>query len=147
MQTVQQLKIMGVPVNQVCLMAGAIDNDSLAGEADYLAAAQYAERVAVLYSPSDTVLQYAYPAGNLLSAFIHWTATSDAALGFTGPTPASSDDSAIPVEVSATGILKSAAVNHSDYIPNASGPPSAKQLAAARYANLVLSGVVPLKYE
>jgi esterase/lipase superfamily enzyme len=147
MQTVQQLKIMGVPVNQVCLMAGAIDNDSLAGEADYLAAAQYAERVAVLYSPSDTVLQYAYPAGNLLSAFIHWTATSDAALGFTGPTPASSDDSGIPVEVSATGILKSAAVNHADYIPNASGPPSAKQLAAARYANLVLSGVAPLKYE
>jgi esterase/lipase superfamily enzyme len=147
MQTVQQLKIMGVPVSQVCLMAGAIDNDSLAGEAAYLAAAQYADRVAVLYSPSDTVLQYAYPAGNLLSAFLHWTATSNAALGFTGPLAAPTDNQPIPQEVQATAIQKSAAVNHSDYIPNAVGPPSSKQMAAARYANLVLSGVAPLKYE
>ena len=146
MQTVQQLKIIGVPVSQVCLMAGAIDNNSLAGEAAYLAAAQYADRVAVLYSPSDTVLQYAYPAGNLLSSFLHWTATSNAALGFTGPLAAPTDQP-IPEEVQATGILKSAAVNHSDYIPNADGPPSSKQLAAARYANLVLSGAAPLKYE
>jgi esterase/lipase superfamily enzyme len=147
MQTVQQLKIMGVPVNQVCLMAGAIDNDSLAGEAAYVAAAQYADRVAVLYSPSDTVLQYAYPAGNALSAFMHWTATSNAALGFTGPQAPPAAVSAIPSQVEATGILKAAAVNHSDYIPNASGPPSAKQLAAARYANMVLSGASPLQYE
>ena len=146
MQTVQLLKIMGVPVNQICLMAGAIDNDSLAGETAYLAAAQFAERVAVLYSPSDTVLEYAYPAGNLLSAFIHWTATSDAALGFTGPTLASSGNAAIPAGVCATGIAKSAAVNHSDYLPNASGAPSDKQLAAARYANMVLSGAAQLEY-
>jgi esterase/lipase superfamily enzyme len=147
MQTVQQLKIIGVPVSQVCLMAGAIDNVSLAGEADYLAATQYAQRVAVLYSPSDTVLEYAYPAGNLLSAFLHWAPTSNAALGFTGPTTPSTDSVSIPPEVEATGIEKAAAVNHSDYIPNASGAPSSKQLAAARYANLVLSGVTPLKYE
>jgi hypothetical protein len=60
-------------------------------------------------------------------------------LEFTGPLAAPTDSQPIPEEVQATGIQKSAAVNHSDYIPNADGPPpSAKPLAAARYANLVL---------
>jgi esterase/lipase superfamily enzyme len=146
MQTVQQLKIKGVPVNQVCLMAGAIDNNSLAGTALYRGASEYAARVAVLYSPSDTVLKYAYPAGNILSAFLHWNATSDAALGYTGPKPASGADATIPAPVASTGIPTGDGVNHSDYIPSANVPPSAKQLAAARYANLVLSGALPLSY-
>jgi len=144
-QTVQQLKIIGATVDQVCLMAAAIDNDSLASMAEYRGAAEYASRVAVLYSPCDNVLKFAYPAGNLLSAFLHWTATSDAALGFTGPRPMSAD-AGIPSEVQATGIPSSAKVDHSDYIPNAVGPPSDKQLAAARYANSVLSGTALLNY-
>ena len=146
MQTVQQLKIMGVTVDQVCLLAAAIDNNSLASTAEYRAAAEYASRVAVLHSPSDHVLKFAYPAGNLLSAFLHWTATSDAALGFTGPTSASAPNGSVPGEVQATGIPAADQVDHSDYIPNAAGPPSDKQLAAARYANLVLSGAESLNY-
>jgi hypothetical protein len=145
MQTVQQLKTLGVPVDQVCLMAAAIDNNSLAS-ADYRGAAEYASRVAVLYSPCDTVLKFAYPAGNLLSAFLHWTATSDAALGFTGPKATSGPNGGIPADVQATGIPNTDNVAHSDYIPNASGPPSNKQLAAARYANLVLTGTSALVY-
>jgi esterase/lipase superfamily enzyme len=146
MQTVQQLKTLGVPVDQVCLMAGAIDNNSLAGASLYRGATEYAERVAVLYSPSDTVLKFAYPAGNVLSAFMHWSATSDAALGFTGPKAASGADGDIPPVVAATAIALTAGVKHSDYIPNASGPASDKQLAAARFANLVLSGAITLTY-
>ncbi|HWX78816.1 MAG TPA: alpha/beta hydrolase [Steroidobacteraceae bacterium] len=146
MQTVQQLKIMGVTVNQVCLMAAAIDNDSLASTTDYRPAAAYASRVAVLYSPCDDVLKYAYPAGNLLSAFLHWTATAEAALGFTGPSTGSAPNGSVPGKVRATGIPAAEQVGHSDYIPNAAGPPSDKQLAAARYANLVLSGTESLNY-
>jgi hypothetical protein len=146
MQTVQQLKIKGVPVGQVCLMAGAIDNNSLADAGHYRPAAEYAQRVAVLYSPGDKVLKYAYPAGNLLSAFLHWSATSDAALGYTGPKPAGGADASVPEGVVGTAIPAADDVNHSDYIPNAAGPPSAKQLAAARYANLVFSGAAPLTY-
>jgi esterase/lipase superfamily enzyme len=146
MQTVQQLKIKGVPVAQVCLMAGAIDNNSLADAGHYRPAAEYAERVAVLYSPSDKVLRYAYPAGNLLSAFLHWSATTDAALGYTGPRPAGGANAGIPACVVGTAIPAADEVNHSDYIPNGGGPASAKQLAAARYANLVFSGAAPLTY-
>jgi len=146
MQTVQQLKIMGVAVDQVCLMAAAIDNDSLAPMAEYSAAAAYAARLAVLYSPCDNVLRFAYPAGNLLSAFLHWTSTSDAALGFTGPRPGSAPNGSIPADIQATGIPAADQVDHSDYVPNADGAPSDKQFAAARYANLVLSGAAPLNY-
>lgn len=139
METVRQLRILSIDVGQVCLMAGAIDNDSLADSAEYRSAAQYAGRTAVLYSPSDNVLKLAYPAGNLLSAFLHWTETSDAALGYTGPHAASAPNGSVPSTVLATGIPKAAGVDHGDYLPSA--PPNSKQLSAARYANSVLAGV------
>jgi esterase/lipase superfamily enzyme len=144
MQTVRQLYIKGVEVAQVCLMAGAIDNNSLALTAAYRAAAQYSARTAVLYSPSDTVLKAAYPAGNLLSAFLHWSATTDAALGYTGPRVAS--DGVIPATVAATAIPAAAGVNHGDYLPHADGGAGAKQLSAARFANAVLAGEAQLIY-
>lgn len=143
MQTVVQLSAMGIPVDQVCLMAAAIDNDSLVSVADYKFAALYASRVAVLYSPADQVLKYAYPAGNMLSAFLHWTAASNNALGYTGPQSAGGG---LPAQIQATGIPLQIAVDHADYVPQAVWPPSDKQLAASRFANLVLSGGAPLKY-
>jgi Alpha/beta hydrolase of unknown function (DUF900) len=145
METVKQLYIMGAQVPQVCLMAGAIDDDSLAATADYRAAAQFAGRTAVLYSPSDMVLKAAYPAGNLLSAFLNWTPTTDAALGYVGPRTAPPDGT-VPSTVVATGIPAAAAVNHGDYLPNAAGPPSPKQLKAAAFANSVLAGSPQLIY-
>jgi esterase/lipase superfamily enzyme len=144
MQAVQQLYIKGFDVAQVCLMAAAIDNDSLAEVADYRAAAQYAGRTAVLYSPGDLVLKAAYPAGNLLSAFLHWSATTDTALGFAGPR--ASSDGSIPSNVTATGIPEPDKVNHGDYLPNYDGTANGMQLAAARYANAVLAGLEPLVY-
>jgi hypothetical protein len=146
MQTVMQLRTMATPVDQVCLMAAAIDNDSLASRSAYRGAAEFAGRVAVLSSPSDTVLRYAYPAGNILSAFIHWTATADAALGLLGPRAGSASDGPVPDAVVATGIPAAAGVLHSDYVPNAQPPPSAAQLAAARYVSEVLAGTAPLSY-
>ena len=142
MQTVQQLYIKSIDVAQVCLMAAAIDNDSLAEVANYRAAAQYAGRTAVLYSPSDMVLRAAYPAGNLLSAFLHWSATTDTALRFTGPRACS--DGSIADRVRATGIPAPNKVNHGDYLPNYDGTANCMQLLAARYANAVLAGLEPL---
>jgi Alpha/beta hydrolase of unknown function (DUF900) len=146
LQTIEQLRIMEIPVYQVCLMAGAVDNDCLASIAEFRAATLYALRTAVLYSPCNHVLEYAYPAGNLLSAFIHWTATTDAALGFTGPKAASGPSQNIPSQVQATGIPTQDAVDHGDYLPNANSDPSQKQLAAARYVNLVVGGSSTLTY-
>jgi len=146
METVRQLYIMGAQVPQVCLMAGAIDNDSLAAIAAYRAAVQYAGRIAVLYSPSDTVLKAAYPAGNVLSAFLNWTPTTNAALGYAGPRAAPAPNGDIPNTVTATGIPAAAGVNHGDYLPNVAGPPNNMQLSAAKYANAVLAGSPQLVY-
>jgi hypothetical protein len=146
MATVRHLWIMDIPVEQICLMAAAIDNDSLAAADAYRAATQCASRVAVLHSTCDTVLRYAYPAGNLLSAFMHWTATSDAALGYTGPRAASGTNGDIPGDVQHFGIPQSDAVTHSDYLPNAQGPATDKQLAAARYANSIVAGTLQVTY-
>jgi len=146
METVRQLWVRDIPVSQVCLMAGAIDNDSLATPHDYREAAGHATRVCVLYSASDTVLQYAYPIGNLVSAFLHWDATSDAALGFTGPCRSRSAPGDIPQDVLAVGIPGTAKVNHGDYLPGADGTCNPKQSTAARFANGMLRGTVPLSY-
>jgi Alpha/beta hydrolase of unknown function (DUF900) len=140
MQTVNQLRIMSVPVDQVCLMAGAIDGDSLASMAEYRSASTYASRIAALSSVSDRVLKFAYPAGNLLSAFIHWTRTTNAALGYQGPRAAAPPNGDIPRQVCSIVIPQSAGVDHGDYLPNASGPADPRQLAAAACANQVLRG-------
>ena len=146
MAAARQLYIMGAQVPQVCLMAGAIDNDSLADTADYRAAVQNIGRTAVLYSPSDMVLKAAYPAGNLLSAFLNWTSTTDAALGYAGPRAASPPNGDIPSTVTATGIPAADGVNHGDYLPSVPGPPNPMQLKAAVYANAVLAGNPQLVY-
>jgi Alpha/beta hydrolase of unknown function (DUF900) len=146
LETVRQLWIKNVAVAQVCLMAAAVDNDSLAGAVDYFNAAQYATRLGVLYSPSDRVLRDAYPLGNLLSAFIHWTATTDAALGYTGPRASASPPGNVPADVQGVGIAAADGVDHGDYLPSATGAFSAAQLAAARFANATLAGVTPLVY-
>ena len=144
METARHLWIKNAPVAQVCLMAGAIDNDSLADKAEYQGASQYAARVAVLYSPSDQVLKLAYPTGTLVSAFLHWTRTTDAALGFTGPR--ANPGESTPGTVVAVGIPATNGVDHGDYLPSPNGPPTAKQMSAASFANAALSGLTPLTY-
>jgi len=146
METVRQLWIRDIAVTQVCLMAAAIDNDSRAASAEYREAAAYAGNVCVLYSPADQVLQYAYPLGNLLSAFLHWNATTDGALGYTGPRAASGSGGTLPVHVQPVGIPTANQVNHGDYLPGADGQLNGKQRAAARFADAMLAGGVPLVY-
>jgi hypothetical protein len=75
---------MSMPVRQVTIMAGAVDDNALTGEfAD--AAAQIGE-ISVLSSAKDEVLTWAFPLGNLASGIIAvghpWW---HAALGHAGP--------------------------------------------------------------
>lgn len=146
METVRQLWIRGIPVSQVCLMAAAIDNDSLGVPVEYQRAAQFAARTGVLFSPSDTVLKDAYPIGNLLSAFLHAASTTDAALGYSGPLSVASEQILTPASVQACGIPLGNAVNHGDYLPNSAGAFNESQQKAARFANGMLVGVTPLVY-
>jgi hypothetical protein len=146
MQTLRQLWMKNIPVAQVCVMAAAVDNDSLGSTEEYFNAAQFAARVGVLYSPSDRVLEFAYPLGNLLSAFIHWTPTSNAALGYSGPCPCGSPPGAPPAGVHGVGIPAADGVDHGDYLPTPAGALNGRQQAAARFANSMLAGVTPLVY-
>ncbi len=146
METVRHLWIEDIPIAQVCVMAAAVDNDSLASAAQYFNAAQYASRVGALFSPSDRVLRYAYPLGNLVSAFLHWASTTDAALGYSGPRSSSAPPGTVPADVQGIGIPASAGVDHGDYLPSAGGVFNAKQQAAARFANAMLAGITPLTY-
>ncbi len=73
-------------LDRICLMAPAIDNDSLGrgGRFGYREATLAAERVAVLASEQDWVLQLAYPLGDLTQTILfgeRW----GRALGRTGP--------------------------------------------------------------
>jgi pimeloyl-ACP methyl ester carboxylesterase len=148
MRTVELLRQSGYPVAQVCLLAAAIDNDSLADAQTYRRAAAYTDRVAVLSSECDRVLQYAYPAGNLVQAFLHWQRTSNAALGRTGPRPCGSPPAPVPAQVSGQSVPASCKADHSDYLPSCDPAVAINpnQQAAAKFANTALGAVTPLAY-
>lgn len=77
----------GHPVERVCLMAPAIDNDSLgrAEQGGYREATLAAGQVAVLASEQDAVLRWAYPLGDLLQTVLFPRERAGRALGRTGP--------------------------------------------------------------
>ena len=87
MNTAQQIVRGASPaLDRVCLMAPAIDNDSLGrrGVTSYQEATLGADRVAVLASEQDLVLHLAYPIGDLAQTILfgeRW----GRALGRTGP--------------------------------------------------------------
>lgn len=73
-------------IDRICLMAPAIDNDSLGrvGTTCYQEATLAADRIAVLASEEDLVLQFAYPLGDLVQTVLfgeRW----GRALGRAGP--------------------------------------------------------------
>lgn len=148
MRTVELLRQHGYPVAQVCLLAAAIDNDSLADSNAYLRAAAFAQRTAVLSSHRDKVLQLAYPAGNLLQAFLHWQSTTDAALGRTGPRPCDAPPAGVPDQVLGRAIPDAADAGHGDYLPpsDPNQAVNAKQQAAAGFADKAIGSVTPLNY-
>lgn len=88
MNAAQQLFRHGgsIQLDRICLMAPAIDNDSLgrAGVTCYRDATLGSDRVAVLASEEDKVLRFAYPLGDLAQTILfgeRW----GRALGRTGP--------------------------------------------------------------
>ncbi len=122
-------------IGQICLMAAAIDDFSLADPDDYRAAVSTAERVAVLASHKDLVLKLVYPVGDFLQAFFFfWKDNVGLALGYHGPRPA--NDNSIPEPVFHLQIPDGKESGHGDYIP--SDPPSPNQLSAAKFADEVL---------
>ena len=71
-------------IDQICLMAGAVDDTCLSDPAVYRQAAAKAKRVTVMSSVNDRVLRFAYPAGDLLQAFIYADDIAGSALGYKG---------------------------------------------------------------
>lgn len=100
----------------VTLMAAAIDDTVLSDE--YQDAASQMQRISVLASPCDEVLEWAFPAGNLASGIItrgdpYW----HGALGRFGPNPADQ-----PQQLAPTAIIPNPwQFQHSSYI-NCGGP-------------------------
>jgi hypothetical protein len=134
-------------VRQVCLMAAAIDDSSLADPALYRSAVERASRVAVLASKNDRVLKLAYPAGDALQAFFFAQDTVDLALGYHGPR--SSGERTVPDRVVCEQIPNDRRSDHGHYIPDPAEPlPAAlaNQLSAARFANEVLGGAANPRY-
>ncbi len=80
----QTIASMSTPVQQVALMAGAINDDCLVNE--YQQAAQKISKISLLASTQDEVLAKAFPIGNLCEGLVDvGHPYRDAALGRSGP--------------------------------------------------------------
>ncbi len=138
METADRLIAAGHDPRQICLMAAAIDDYSLASPEAYLAATHGAARVAALSSKKDKVLKFAYPAGDLFEAFVFTDDTAGLALGYHGPRPHKASGTLVPPNVLDTRISNERKVGHGDYLPDES--PNKEQKSAARFADAVLAG-------
>lgn len=135
METAKQLEDSN-PIENVCLMAAAIDDYSVSAWANYRAVVQAAKTVAVLSSRKDTVLRYAYPIGDLLQAFIYLRDTYGLALGYGGPRPHS--NGGVPDSLFHCAIPSQLKVCHDDYLRSDNA--NCKQRSAAKFARQVISG-------
>lgn len=141
LRTVGRVKDMGYRVAQVCLMAPAVDDFSVSNERDFRQAVEASARVAVLASRKDTVLKYAYTAGDLLQSFIFFRKESAGmALGYGGPKPF--HGSAIPSQIFHCQIPEDRGATHSHCIPSA--VPEPNQISATAFADDVLAGRAPV---
>jgi hypothetical protein len=144
METIKALPGDAYPVDQVCLMAPAIDDFSLASLNNYRAQVESCRRVAVLSSREDEVLRFAYPAGDLLQAFVFWDDIAGSALGYRGP-KSHDPGGPVPGNVIHKAIADGRNSDHEDYIPEF--PPGGKdpddksqcnQESAAEFADQVI---------
>lgn len=135
MEIVRLLGTTDYRVSRVCLMAAAINDDSLVDEYDGFG--KVVERLAVLASRMDMVLLGAYPAGTLLQLFRYRNTDVRLALGTRGPRPSR------PSEVFHEQIPIGRNVQHGDYLPDPNLPACdksrRKQSAASSYALRVIT--------
>ena len=147
MRTAQQLAESsgsGVPrLEAICLMAPAIDNDCLGrdGATCYRLGTLATDRLAVLASEQDRVLQLAYPLGDLSQTLLFAGERWGRALGRTGPVERRPDVVArierIPLADPAQGI------DHGDYL-RVQNPGDAHTVAASdEFVALFLTRMPP----
>lgn len=141
METIRELRESDHLFNQVCLMAAAIDDDSLASALEYRNSVEASRRIAVLSSKQDNVLKYAYPVGDLLEAFAFWSESSGLALGYHGSMPAA-DNLPVPGNVFDKRIPENRESDHGHYLPDPQVPDSPKkqnQKSATQFTKEVLT--------
>ncbi|MEM8487727.1 MAG: alpha/beta hydrolase [Bacteroidota bacterium] len=137
LEAINRVGRLGYFADQVCMMAAAVDDYSLAVPNGYKAAMQRCNRVTVLASRKDSVLKYAYPAGDLLQSFVFWRDEDfGSALGYHGPR--ARRQYAVPRNVAHTQIRDARNAGHGDYIPDS--PPTQNQESATSFCDQVLSG-------
>jgi len=128
------------PAAQLCVTAGAVDDDCLDGQ--YLKAEQNALRTSVLSSLNDKVLQLAYPVGDFVSDVLLGDGDSPwrPALGRAGPKPPYAPP------IFEEPIPQGLGYDHGDYLPpsvlgQAVPPqPGAKWVKAADYMKRAITG-------
>lgn len=144
MDTVRKICQIGFRIEQICLMAPAIDDDSLSDVRVYLRATKHSRRVSVLSSVEDKVLKLAYPVGDLLYTLFYRGEMWDQALGYHGPRPEPELGQSVPENVYHVAIPPLRGADHGDYLPDKS--PNDKQKSAAFFANAALKGANSPRY-
>lgn len=147
LETSKQLIASNWTLEQVCLMAAAINDYSLAAEENYLDACKSSARVGILASRKDYVLRLAYPLGNAVEAFLFTDQTLGKALGYHGPRVREKSGETIPDSVHTHVIQSKHKVGHGDYLPSWDELPSREQRAASRFAKELLTGISSPTYE
>ncbi len=104
-------------LDRICLMAAAIDSDSLAKEGPtcYRAATVKADRIAVLASEQDSVLRWAYPMGDFIQTFLFQGERSGWALGRGGPEGCPHE---LLAKIDSRMANPDRDIGHSDYLPD-----------------------------
>jgi hypothetical protein len=124
-------------LREVCLTAPAVDDTCLNAGELYFPVATAARRTTVLASAKDTVLTWAYPAGDLVQGWLfRWKDKAGRALGRRGPRNA--NGRLTSPKVRHEQIPDAARVDHGDYVT--SGVPSNKHTRTAAFVAEVVDG-------
>lgn len=124
-------------LREVCVMAAAVDDASVSDPGLYRPVADRVTSVSVLASRRDRVLQWAYPAGDLVQALLFfWKDAPGGALGRHGPRPFRQWP--VPDDIATTIIPDDRNAGHGDYL--FSPVPNDNQRRAAAFADHVLGG-------
>ena len=151
MEAIKALPDRNFSIAQICLMAPAIDDYSVSFDQVYRTQVLQAERVAVLSSREDEVLKFAYPAADLLQAFIFfWRDAFGFALGYHGPRAHEESGGSVPDNIVHEAIKNYRNSDHGDYISDLDPRPEKKTVdnreSAASFANAVIAGDPDPKY-